>query len=61
MSLFDMTQQKMVTCKNCHRKFLIPTVDTSRQEISGDMVGATFALICPFCMTHAIYGVYDLE
>jgi len=56
-----MTQQKMVTCKSCHKKFLIPAVDTSRQEISCDMVGATFALICPFCMTHAIYAMYDLE
>jgi len=56
-----MTQQKMVTCKNCRRKFLMPTVDTSRQEISGDMVEATFALICPFCMAHAIYSIQDLE
>jgi RNase P subunit RPR2 len=56
-----MTQQKMVTCKNCHRKFLMPTVDTSRQEISGDMVESTFALICPFCMAHAIYSIHDLE
>ncbi|HEX6253385.1 MAG TPA: hypothetical protein VFZ55_04100 [Nitrososphaera sp.] len=56
-----MTHQKMVTCKRCHRKFLIPVVDTSRQEISRDMVGATFSLICPFCMTHDIYAAYDLE
>jgi hypothetical protein len=50
-----MTRQKMVTCKSCHRKFLIPAVDTSRQEISYDMEGggATFALVCPFCMAHA--------
>jgi len=61
MHLLEMTQQKMVTCKSCHKKFLIPVVDTSRQEISGDMVGASFALICPFCMTHAMYAVYDLE
>jgi hypothetical protein len=51
----------MVTCKNCFRKFLVPTIDTSRQEISHDMVGATFALICPFCMRHALYAAYDLE
>ncbi|HJU34291.1 MAG TPA: hypothetical protein VJ695_04135 [Nitrososphaera sp.] len=56
-----MTQQKMVTCKNCHRKFLIPAVDTYRQEISREMVGATFALLCPFCITHAVYAVDDLE
>ncbi|MDQ3962260.1 MAG: hypothetical protein M3230_07235 [Thermoproteota archaeon] len=60
-NLLEMTQQKMVSCKSCHRKFLIPTVDTNRQEISRDMVGATFALICPFCMTHAIYSACDLE
>jgi hypothetical protein len=56
-----MVQQKMVTCKNCSRKFLVPTIDTSRQEITHDMVGATFALICPFCMGHALYAAYDLE
>ncbi|MDQ3968975.1 MAG: hypothetical protein M3275_11355 [Thermoproteota archaeon] len=56
-----MTEQKMVICKSCHRKFLIPAVDTLRQEISRDLIGATFALICPFCMTHAIYTAYDLE
>jgi len=61
MHFLEMTQQKMVTCKSCHRKFLIPAVDTLRQEISRDMIGATFALICPFCMTHAIYTAYDLE
>jgi RNase P subunit RPR2 len=61
VTTIGMTQQKTVTCKNCHRKFLIPAVDTGRQEISGDMVEATFALICPFCMAHALYSVYDLE
>ncbi|HEY6756359.1 MAG TPA: hypothetical protein VI037_03110 [Nitrososphaera sp.] len=56
-----MVQQKMVTCKSCSRKFLIPAVDTNRQEISSDIIGATFALICPFCMAHALYTSYDLE
>jgi len=56
-----MTQQRMVTCKSCHRKFVIPAIDTNRQEISYDMMGNTFALICPFCMGHATYTANDLE
>lgn len=53
--------QKSVTCKSCRRKFLAPTVDTGRQEISDMDKGAAFALICPFCMAHALYTAQDLE
>ncbi|HEX7032923.1 MAG TPA: hypothetical protein VF172_07985 [Nitrososphaera sp.] len=55
-------QQKSVKCKSCGRKFLSPAVDTGRQEISADIdEGVSFALICPFCMTHALYAAKDLE
>jgi uncharacterized protein CbrC (UPF0167 family) len=55
-------QQKSVTCKSCGKKFLAPTVDTGRQEISSEIdEGASFALICPFCMAHALYTAKDLE
>jgi len=53
--------QKSVTCKACGKKFLSPTVDTGRQEISDIDQDAAFALICPFCMAHALYTVKDLE
>lgn len=54
--------QKKITCKGCAKKFLAPVVDTGRQEISPDIeVDASFALICPFCMTHALYTAQDLE
>ncbi|HEV8386680.1 MAG TPA: hypothetical protein VGQ03_03565 [Nitrososphaera sp.] len=54
--------QKTVACKGCSRRFLVPTVDTGRQEISAEIDGgASFALICPFCMTHAIYTGKDLQ
>lgn len=55
--------QKSVACKSCGRKFLVPVVDTSRQEISADIISedARFALICPFCMTHSLYTTKDLE
>lgn len=53
--------QKSVTCKACRRKFLAPTVDSGRQEISDIDEGAAFALICPFCMAHALYTVKELE
>jgi hypothetical protein len=53
--------QKKVTCKSCKRKFLAPAVDTGRQEISDIGESAAFALICPFCMTHALYTAKDLE
>ncbi|MGH9991232.1 MAG: hypothetical protein ACREAZ_01110 [Nitrososphaera sp.] len=54
--------QKSVRCKGCSKKFLAPAVDTGRQEISTDIDGgAAFALICPFCMTHALYTPKDLE
>jgi len=55
-------KQKMVACKSCGKKFLAPAVDTGRQEISPDIdESATFALICPFCMAHALYSAKDLE
>ena len=53
--------QKSVTCKSCRRRFLAPAVDTGRQEISNIDESAAFALICPFCMTHALYKTKDLE
>lgn len=53
--------QKSVTCKSCGKKFLAPAVDTGRQEISDIDGDAAFALICPFCMTHALYTPRDLE
>jgi hypothetical protein len=53
--------QKSVTCKSCNRKFLAPAVDTGRQEISDIDKDAAFALICPFCMAHALYTAQDLE
>ena len=53
--------QKSVTCKSCGRKFLVPLVDTSRQEISDIDADAKFALICPYCMAHALYTAKDLE
>jgi len=53
--------QKKVTCKSCKRKFLTPSIDTGRQEISDIDESAAFALICPFCMTHAPYTAKDLE
>jgi hypothetical protein len=57
-----MSMQKMVACKACEKKFLAPAVDTGRQEISLYISeDATFALICPFCMTHALYSAKDLE
>lgn len=57
-----MGKQKMVACKSCGKKFLAPAVDTGRQEISPDISeDATFALICPFCMAHALYYAKDLE
>jgi len=54
-------QQKSITCKSCRRKFLAPPVDTGRQEISDIDDAAAFALICPFCMAHALYTPRDLE
>ncbi|HXG05778.1 MAG TPA: hypothetical protein VNI77_00445 [Nitrososphaera sp.] len=55
-------QQKSVKCKGCGRWFLSPPVDTGRQEISSDIdESASFALICPFCMTHTVYTTKDLE
>jgi hypothetical protein len=55
-------QQKSVKCKNCGKKFLSPPVDTGRQEISADIdEGVSFALICPFCVAHALYTAKDLE
>jgi len=57
-----MGQQKTVACKSCGKKFLAPAVDTGRQEISPDIdESASFALICPFCMAHALYSAHDLE
>jgi hypothetical protein len=54
--------QKSVKCKGCARKFLAPAVDSGRQEISPDIHSSgSFALICPFCMTHAVYATRDLE
>jgi hypothetical protein len=53
--------QKTVICKACRRRFLAPTVDTGRQEISDIDESAAFALICPFCMAHALYAAKDLE
>jgi len=53
--------QKKITCKSCKRKFFAPAVDTGRQEISVIDERAAFALICPFCMTHALYAAKDLE
>ncbi|MEW6603960.1 MAG: hypothetical protein AB1351_04640 [Thermoproteota archaeon] len=53
--------QKSITCKSCGRKFLSPPVDTGRQEISDIDGSASFALICPFCMAHALYTAKDLE
>jgi len=53
--------QKKVTCKSCKRKFLAPSIDTGRQEISDIDESAALALICPFCMTHAPYTAKDLE
>jgi redox-regulated HSP33 family molecular chaperone len=55
--------QKSVACKSCGRKFLVPVVGTSRQEISADIISedARFALICRFCMTHSLYTTKDLE
>jgi hypothetical protein len=53
--------QKSVTCKACEKKFLAPAVDTGRQEISEIDEAAAFALICPFCMAHALYTARDLE
>lgn len=53
--------QKSVNCKSCGKKFLAPPVDTGRQEISEIDEGAAFALICPFCMAHALYTARDLE
>jgi hypothetical protein len=53
--------QKTITCKGCGKKFLAPVVDTGRQEISDIGEEATFALICPFCMAHAVYTSSDLE
>lgn len=53
--------KRSVTCKSCGRKFLTPAVDTGRQEISDIDKDAAFALICPFCMTHALYTAKDLE
>lgn len=56
--------QKSVACKSCGRKFLVPIVDTSRQEISADIVSedARFAhIFAPFCMTHSLYTTKDLE
>lgn len=54
-------QQKSITCKSCGKKFLAPSVDTGRQEISDIDDSAAFALICPFCMAHALYTPKDLE
>ncbi|HKU49031.1 MAG TPA: hypothetical protein VJP79_03690 [Nitrososphaera sp.] len=60
-------QQKKVACKSCSKYFLVPAVDTGRQEVSSDIIiddkgdGASFGLICPFCMTHAVYTGKDLE
>jgi hypothetical protein len=53
--------QKLIKCKSCEKKFLAPPVDTDRQEISDIDKGADFALICPFCMAHALYTSRDLE
>jgi hypothetical protein len=53
--------QKSFTCKSCGKKYLAPPVDTGRQEISDIDQYAAFALICPFCMTHALYTARDLE
>ncbi|HJS81489.1 MAG TPA: hypothetical protein VJ742_01495 [Nitrososphaera sp.] len=40
----------------------MPSVDTGRQEISAEIdSSASFALICPFCMTHAVYSGKDLQ
>lgn len=58
-------EQRSVICKGCAKKFLVPTVDTGRQEVSADIGGddnaAAFALICPFCMTHELYGPKNLQ
>jgi hypothetical protein len=54
--------QKMVKCKACTREFVVPAVDTGRQEISPDIGdSAAFALICPFCLAHAVYTARDLQ
>jgi hypothetical protein len=57
------SKQAAVQCKNCGKKFLIPAVDTERQEIAlaGDFnKDAVFAFICPFCMERALYSAKDL-
>lgn len=54
--------QKTLVCKRCGKRFLAPPVDTGRQEISPEIdPDASFALICPFCMAHAVYTAKDLE
>ena len=54
--------QKKVACKSCSKMFLAPPVDTGRQEISTELdESASFALICPFCMSHNVYTARDLQ
>lgn len=53
--------QMAVTCKHCSKRFLVPSVDTSRQEISEIDPKSQFGLICPFCLTHAVYFGSDLR
>jgi hypothetical protein len=54
--------QKTVACRECGKRFLVPAVDTGRQEISPEISeDASFALICPFCLAHAAYTAKDLQ